>query len=463
MARILGQLPQTPSSTGTPRLLGKIGSAPDTSNVEKAQPNTWGQAAENVFNGITSSEKNVGNIIGQSAALQSKDYTDAQTSHQNVQDQIFKTEQQIKQDKAQGKDTSHLEFILDRVKQNEGLNNPTPAKIAPATTQSNVSALSSVAGIGLDALSAGTFGATKTAAMKTGELAAKATPTVISAVEQGVKSIPSEVKSILPEAKTLGEKALSLTKDELSAVDKSKLKYLTDKGFDMAKTEGGLIKTKMYKMTDQVKKLASEFSHVLTSKKPEVNLQNVQKELSKLQKQSKSAFDGISKETGNLVNLPFNRSQITKNLKTALSNISDSVYESMSKENKNAFSDKRIADFLSYVKDGTLKGLDDGLEAFRAANAKSDATISKATDATYQAVKKYIIDNLPKEKATLYKEANQAQAKLFDVAEILKGKLQASIGDLNRAGKFLKGAATVTGGIVGEKLLKQVPGLGFLP
>lgn len=455
MARILGQLPQTATSTATgstPRLLGKIGSNPTiTPSVDKSQPNTWGQAVKNVFNGITSSEQNVGNIIGQSVALQSKDFASAQTADQNVTNQIASAEKQIKEDKAQGKDTRRLEGILASVKQREGLNKPTVEKIAPATTQSNASGLMSVAGIGLDALSSGTFGATKTAAMKTGELAVKSTPTIVNAV----KSIPATVKSILPEAKTLSEKALSLTKEELGAVDKSKLKYLTDKGFDMIKTEGGFLKEKMYKMTDQVKKLASEFSHVLTGKTPEENIKNVQAELGRLQQVSKTAFDGANKA--------INKNSLVSGIKKAIQNISDSVYEGYSKEQQTAFSDKRIADFLSYVKEGTLKGLDDGLEAFRAANVKSDATISKAVDTTYQAVKKYIVDNLPAEKATIYKEANQAQAKLFDVAEIIKGKLQSSIGTVGKAGKYLKGAATVAGGLALEKTVKQIPGLGWLP
>ena len=178
--------------------------------------------------------------------------------------------------------------------------------------------------------------------------------------------------------------------------------------------------------------------------------------MGRLQQVSKQAFEGANKA--------INQNSLVAGIKDSIEKMSDSVYESMSKENKTAFSEKRINDFLSYVKEGTLKGLDDALESFRAANAKSDATISKATDATYQAVKKYIVDNLPADKAAIYKAANQSQAKLFDVAEILKGKLQASIGTLNKAGKALKYTAIGTGGLIGERLLKQVPVLGnFIP
>jgi len=112
---------------------------------------------------------------------------------------------------------------------------------------------------------------------------------------------------------------------------------------------------------------------------------------------------------------------------------------------------------MSYVKEGTLKGLDDALEAFRANSAKADATLSKASDATYQAVKKYIIDELPKEKADIYKAANQSQAKLYDIAEILKGKIEASLGKLSKFGKAIKWGAGLTGaGILGNLGLEQI-------
>jgi len=268
-------------------------------------------------------------------------------------------------------------------------------------------------------------------------------------IEKGV----SAVKSILPEAKTAGEKALSLTEKELSAVDKSKLKYLTDKGFDMTKTEGGILKNKTYQMTEKVKSLAKEFGNILTGKTPEENIKNVQSELGRLQTQSKEAFDGVNKL--------INKDTLVNGIKKSIQNMSDSVYEGYTKEQQNAFSAKRVSDFLSYVKDGTLKGLDDALESFRSANQKSDATISKAADATYQAVKKYIVDSLPEDKAAIYKAANQSQAKLFDIAEILKGKIQASVGSLNRAGKALKYGATAVGaGLASEGIRKVITG-GF--
>lgn len=267
------------------------------------------------------------------------------------------------------------------------------------------------------------------------------------------KGAVKSVGDLFNGSKTAGEKALSLSEKELSAVDKTKLKYLTDKGFDMAKTEGGVLKAKSYKMTDQVKKLASEFGDILTGKTPEENIKSVQTELGRLQQESKSAFDGVNKS--------INKDTLVSGIKKAIGKMSDSVYEGYTKEQQAAFGEKRINDFLSHVKDGTLKGLDDALESFRSANAKNDSTISKAADTTYQAVKKYIVENLPEDKAAIYKTANQSQAKLFDVAEILKGKIQASVGELSKAGKALKYGAGAIGAGLGTEAIRKIVTGGF--
>ena len=265
------------------------------------------------------------------------------------------------------------------------------------------------------------------------------------AVKDNAVKLGKDLIAKIPEAKPIAEKALSLNEKELGAVDKSKLKYLTDKGFDMTKTEGGVLKNKMYKMTDQVKSLANEFKNVLIGKTPEENIQLVQNELGRLQQESKTAFDGANKS--------INKNTLTSGIRKSITNMRDTAYEAMSKESKSAFTERSISDFMSHVKDGTLKGLDDALESFRSSNAKADATLSKANDATYQAVKKYIVDNLPTDKATVYKAANQSQAKLFDIAEILKGKIQASVGTLNKAGTALKwGAGAVGVGAVADTI-----------
>ncbi len=462
-------VPSNSASSFDPSKMGiKMNAPAPKTNVQVPQKTsllgTLGSAAKGVGNFLTSAEQGLGKNI--TSAITAGSNTDQFTQTLAQHDSITKSLQDAIATKTQnGQDTTALKNALQ-----SHINENPKQEDFTGKLPSTGEVLGNAAGTALDAVSFGTYGKAAKG-METGTLATKAVPSVVSGGEKLIGTVEKlgeaakptiekgvdAVKKILPEAKTTAEKALSLGEKELSAVDKSKLKYLTDKGFDMTKTEGGILKEKIYKMTDQVKKLASEFKDVLTGKTPEENIQNVQKELGKLQQQSKTAFDGVNKT--------INKNTLVSGIKNAIGKMSDSIYEGYTKEQQAAFSDKRIADFLSHVKDGTLKGLDDALESFRSANAKSDATISKAADTTYQAVKKYIVDSLPADKAAIYKTANKSQAKLFDVAEILKGKIQASIGSLSKAGKFLKGAGTVAGGIAIEKGVKNlVPGIGqFLP
>ena len=168
----------SPASTGSDNsglsfasMITPVSQPDQTPNPNTTKPSTFlgleqgnNSIPAKIVSAVTSSEQNVGKVIGQSLALNSKDYANAQTSNQNLQDQIFKTEQQIEQDKAQGKDTSHLEGILARVKQTSGLNLSSPENIAPdATTMTNAQAIGNVAGVGLDMLTAGIGGKAKVA------------------------------------------------------------------------------------------------------------------------------------------------------------------------------------------------------------------------------------------------------------------------------------------------------------
>jgi len=255
----------------------------------------------------------------------------------------------------------------------------------------------------------------------------------------GLNKAPAVIKgakALIPQAKTAGEKALSLTTNELAKVDKSKLKYLGEKGLDMIHTEKGIFKDKVFQMTDEVKNLSKEFSHLLNNSNPEKNIDNVISKINRLQKESKTAFEGVVKN--------FNAKTLASQIKKSVTDIADTGFESMAKQNQTAYVAKRMGEFMKHVKKGTLEGLDDALEAFRKSEVKGDQTLSKANDVIYKTVKKYIVDNLPTDKATVYKAANTAQAKLFDVTEILKGKIEGTIG-----GSLLKKSAIVGGIIAG--------------
>lgn len=240
---------------------------------------------------------------------------------------------------------------------------------------------------------------------------------------------------------------LALNNQELSAVDKSKLRYLGTKGFDQFESplQGGVIKPKQFAMTNEVKGLQNEFKDILSSSDPQKNINNVRNEMSRLQDESKSAFNGVNKSV--------NKNQVSAGIQNSINESlkTDTAFNTMSRENQTAYKQATIDKFLSYVKEGNLKGLDDGLEAFRADNAKvSDASLSKANDAIYQSVKQYIADQLPEANRATYLNANQKQAKLFDVAEILKGKQTAQTGTRTPLGNLLKyGAMTGGGALVG--------------
>lgn len=101
---------------------------------------------------LTSSERKVGEIAGQSAAVNSQDFTDLQKSTQGLSDIQLKTQKIINEKKARGEDTSKLEETLNKTqgKQNIDIN-----EIAPASQATNVEALGALGGTALDVLSAG--------------------------------------------------------------------------------------------------------------------------------------------------------------------------------------------------------------------------------------------------------------------------------------------------------------------
>lgn len=120
----------------------------------------WGSimnAGKTVGNFLTSSEQAFGTDVGQGLALGSKDYSNAQNSQSNLQDMISKTQQTIAQMKKEGKDTSHLEAVLNQV--SPGAGNSLLQSTAPdIANKSNTQILGDAGGVLLDTLSAGSYG-----------------------------------------------------------------------------------------------------------------------------------------------------------------------------------------------------------------------------------------------------------------------------------------------------------------
>lgn len=185
-----------------------VGKAPwevsqDTSSTIQPTSSTFGQKfaktvtdvatpvvdfAKTIGSALTSSEQNVGSIIGQSAALNTDNFNQAQQSIQGLGDMIFKTEQQIKQDKLQGKDTSYLESLLANVK-DRTKSIADVATIAPDTQQTNLQGLGSVVGVATDVLSAGLGGITKGGKVATVIAKDALQPVAKQAIETSIKDI----------------------------------------------------------------------------------------------------------------------------------------------------------------------------------------------------------------------------------------------------------------------------------
>lgn len=143
----------------------------------KALPRQLADLGKTVFNSLTGSEQGLGKAVTKTITAPAE----IEAAKKAVEDQntFIKTLLSEKK-KAQelGQDVSHYDKILKNVKVGE-------YKDVEIPTSGEV--LSDAAFTALDIATAGTFGAAKTAAMKTGELAVKGTPTVIDAGKKAIE------------------------------------------------------------------------------------------------------------------------------------------------------------------------------------------------------------------------------------------------------------------------------------
>lgn len=175
-----------------------------------------------VANAVTGSEQKVGQIVGQSTAVNSQDFNNAVTSQQGLSDMQLKVVKQIQADKIAGKDTTNLQNLLNKSK---GITNVDLANtIAPASQSSNAQALGALGGTALDIATAGLGAAGKGA--ETGSLLLKGS-------EEAANALP----------KTLGE---AITKNTT-----------TDGGLDLGEAISKNITSNVVKSTlaDTLKKV----------------------------------------------------------------------------------------------------------------------------------------------------------------------------------------------------------------
>ena len=103
---------------------------------------------------LLSNEKALGETLGQSLAVNSKDFTALEQSRQGLNDMQVSVIKEIQRKKSIGEDTTRLENVLAKTQKAKV---PSIQEIAPATTKTTKQALGEVGGVGLDLLSAGTL------------------------------------------------------------------------------------------------------------------------------------------------------------------------------------------------------------------------------------------------------------------------------------------------------------------
>ena len=211
MARILGQLskaatgttPAPSTSTGSARVLGKIGGLPNTlftpPPAPAPTPTIGGSimgAVKGVGNFLTSSEQGLGSgLAGAASQILPKSMTgqsDIDKASQDSLNSMQSLANTIKLRKSQGQDTSRLQSVLQ-----EDMNSAptTLTDLYPGLKKTNWEVVGDAAGTLADILTAGTYGLAAKG-MKAGELGLKvAKPTVIAAGEKGLKAGGDLIKS----------------------------------------------------------------------------------------------------------------------------------------------------------------------------------------------------------------------------------------------------------------------------
>jgi hypothetical protein len=142
---------------------------------ESDKANSFGGFISNfgkaIVSNLAGSEVGLGKTIGETIAAPevTKELTEANQIRSDTQVTLLK---RIRENKALGKDTTRLEQTYNSV-YGEPDKTPTVSDIVPSINKTTGQVAGELGGTALDILSAGTYGKTATAGMKTGELAAK--------------------------------------------------------------------------------------------------------------------------------------------------------------------------------------------------------------------------------------------------------------------------------------------------
>lgn len=238
---------------------GNIPSAP-AQKPQSLSDSIWSGlagGAKAVGNFLTSSEQGLGKDI--SSAITAPSQIDQATTAASDQNKFIQTLQSLKtKAQAAGQDTSHYDKILA---------NQQPAQFQMPDIPSTGKVLTDAAGTALDAASFGTYGATKTAAMKTGELASKGVPTAITAGEQALNAAKTAITGTPEEiAAKQTAKIVDMVSPKLTA--KESAQALATRGG----TKTGILGTIKANIDPAVQRIADTVSQFVPDFNPKASL-----------------------------------------------------------------------------------------------------------------------------------------------------------------------------------------------
>lgn len=200
------QQPVTPPAAPTAPAFTPTPSEPFSANTDasrlKSIPSTLFDAMKSFMTGNAGEEIASGIGAGQ-AAQNEQNISDTQSKNL---DMAIKARNALK---AQGKDTSSADAMIQSEITNSPAKAANPLAVNPAGNDTNLQGLGNAAAIAGNVLGFGTYGAAKTAAMQTGELAAKGgVPAIVGGAETAVNAAKTAANATANVAKTVAPKAV---------------------------------------------------------------------------------------------------------------------------------------------------------------------------------------------------------------------------------------------------------------
>ncbi len=198
-----GSIPPSQKQQADPMAeLEKI-SQPAPPSPQEAQPQgfSWGEHYKKLFaptaavgGFLTSSERKLGGIVGDTVAANAGVQDTLTKNNMQQMDMFRRVQDQIAQNKAAGKDTTDLEWVLSQAKAEQQTPQQQMSDIAPGSQATNEETLGAIGGTALDVVTAGTYtapGAIASRTIKATETGARGAGEILKhGVKQGLKAAP---------------------------------------------------------------------------------------------------------------------------------------------------------------------------------------------------------------------------------------------------------------------------------